>query len=369
MNIRFFDFHTIQNGFIDEIKSAANRVIDSGYYILGTEVKQFEQEFAQYIGTKHAIGVSNGLDALILILQGYKQLGILKDGDEVIVPSNTYIASVLAITHASLVPVFAEPSLNSYNMDENLIVSKITNKTKAIMPVHLYGQACKMKEINSIAKKHNLLVIEDNAQSAGATYYGKKTGSLGDAAGTSLFPSKNLGALGDAGVITTNNTKLAEVLEYLRNYGSKVKYYNEYKGYNCRLDEMHAAILRVKVKYLDIENNKRNDNANYYFQNIQNKQLILPTILEGNTHIFHQFIVRVESLSVRDKLQNYLKENGIETMIHYPVPPHKQKAYSEFGNLHLPIAETLADTMLSLPIASHLTNKELEIITAKINDF
>ncbi len=346
--IPFLDLKGINAQYRAELIEACTRVIDSGWYIQGNECKEFDKEFAEYCGTKYAIGVANGLDALILILRAYKELGFMKDGDEVIVPSNTYIASILAISQNNLVPILVEPDINTYLIDPSKIEEKITPKTKAILPVHLYGQACEMDKINEIAKKYNLKVIEDSAQSHGAYFGDKRSGNLGDASGFSFYPGKNLGALGDGGAVTTNDDGLAQAIRALGNYGSHKKYENLYKGVNSRLDEMQAAILRVKLRYLDNEVEKRREIANYYLQNIKNENIILPIVRADDNHVWHLFVIRT---SKRDELQKYLLDNGIQTLIHYPIPPHKQNAYAEWNNDSYPISEQIHNEVLSLPIS------------------
>ncbi len=344
--IPFLNLKDINAQYKNELIQACATVIENGWYIQGKEYKQFENEFANYCGTKYAVGVANGLDALILIFRAYKELGIIKDGDEIIVPSNTYIASILAISENNLVPVLVEPNLNTFLLDSSKIEEKITSKTKAIMPVHLYGQTCEMDSINQIAKKYNLKVIEDSAQSHGAYYKNKRSGNLGNASGFSFYPGKNLGALGDAGAVTTNDKKLADTIRTLANYGSQKKYENLYKGINSRLDEIQAAMLRVKLKYLDEEIAKRKEIAHYYLNNITNKKIVLPTITTDS--VWHLFVIRTKQ---RDKLQNYLHEYNIQTLIHYPIPPHKQSAYKEWEGQTFPISEQIHYEVLSLPIS------------------
>jgi len=346
--VPFLNLKGLNTQYRAELIEACAKVIDSGWYIQGNECQEFEKVFAQYCGTKYAIGVANGLDALILILRAYKELGIMKDGDEVIVPSNTYIASILAISENNLVPVLVAPDMNTYLIDPSKIEEKITLKTKAIMPVHLYGQTCEMDKINDIAKKYKLKVIEDSAQSHGAYFEDKKCGNLGDASGFSFYPGKNLGALGDGGAVTTNDEELANVIKSLGNYGSHKKYENLYKGVNSRLDEMQAAMLSVKLRYLDTEIENRRKIANYYLQNIKNKNIILPNVRKKDNHVWHLFVIRTNK---RDELQKYLLDNDIQTLIHYPIPPHKQDAYKEWNNESYPISEQIHDEVLSLPIS------------------
>jgi len=370
--IPFLDLKEINAQYIDELKEACVKVIDSGWYIQGKEHQAFEEEFAEYCGTKYAIGVANGLDALILILRAYKKLGFLCDEDEVIVPSNTYIASILAISENNLTPVLVEPDINAYLIDPDKIENKITSKTKAIMPVHLYGQTCQMDKINEIAKKYNLKVIEDSAQAHGAYSGNKKTGNLGDASGFSFYPGKNLGALGDGGAVTTNDGKLANTIRALGNYGSHKKYENLYKGVNSRLDEMQAAMLRVKLKYIDNEIEKRREIASYYIKNIKNPNIILPiqdstlNIQNYKNHVWHLFVIRTDK---RDKLQKYLMDNGIQTLIHYPIPPHKQEAYREWNNKSYPISEQIHKEVLSLPISGVQSLEDTKKIVQVINAY
>ncbi|MFZ1705220.1 MAG: DegT/DnrJ/EryC1/StrS family aminotransferase [Saprospiraceae bacterium] len=371
--ISFLDLQQINAQYAEELKQVASEVIDSGWYLMGERVKQFETSLSHYIGVQNAIGVANGLDALRLILKAYMELGFMKEGDEIIVPANTYIASILAITDNRLKPVLVEPDMNTYNLDLDLIEEKITNRTKAIMVVHLYGQVCWGDQLETLAKKFNLKIIEDNAQAIGAEWNGVKTGALGDAAGFSFYPGKNLGALGDAGAVTTNDDTLASTIRALANYGSKQKYVNEYQGLNSRLDEIQAAFLSVKLKYLDQENQQRTEIAQYYLKNIKNPHIILPNLLWGNhkkptikSHVFHLFVVRTTH---RDKLQNLLSEKGIQTLIHYPTPPHKQKAYHQLNQMEFPITEQIHREVLSLPISPVQTLEEMKKIVDVVNSF
>jgi len=370
--IPFLDLKNINAQYRTELIEACSNVIDSGWYVQGNEHKAFEEEFAKYCGTNHAIGVANGLDALTLILRAYKELGVMQEGDEVIVPSNTYIASILAISENGLVPVLVEPDLETYLLDPLKIEEKITAKTKAIMPVHLYGQTCEMDDINVLATKHNLKVIEDSAQSHGAYYRKKRSGNLGDASGFSFYPGKNLGALGDGGAVTTNDAKLAETIRALGNYGSHKKYENLYKGTNSRLDEMQAALLRVKLRYLDKETKHRRKIANYYIENIKNDKIILPiqqgtcSIQDLKNHVWHVFVIRTPH---RDNLQKYLLEKGVQTLIHYPMPPHQQLAYKEWNSESYPISEQIHKEVLSLPISGIQSLEDTKIISKIINDF
>ena len=364
--IPFLDLKELNTQYKAELIEACTRVIDSGWYIQGNECKEFDKEFASYCGAKYAIGVANGLDALILILRAYKELGFMKDGDEVIVPSNTYIASILAISQNNLVPVLVEPDINTYLLNPSKIEEKITSKTKAILPVHLYGQTCEMDKINEIAKKYNLKVIEDSAQSHGAYFKDKRSGNLGDASGFSFYPGKNLGALGDGGAVTTNDEELANTIKALGNYGSHKKYENLYKGVNSRLDEMQAAMLRVKLRYLDNELEKRRDIANYYLENIKNENIILPVVRAESNHVWHLFVIRT---SKRDELQKYLLDNGVQTLIHYPIPPHNQNAYKEWNNESYPISEQIHTEVLSLPISGVQNLENTKNIVEKLNEF
>jgi dTDP-4-amino-4,6-dideoxygalactose transaminase len=364
--IPFLDLKNINAQYREELIEACTKVIDSGWYVQGNECIEFEKEFAQYCGTKYAVGVANGLDALILILRAYKEMGILKDGDEVIVPSNTYIASILAISQNNLVPVLVEPDLDTYLIDPLKIEEKITSKTKAIMPVHLYGQTCEMDEINKIAKKYGFKVIEDSAQSHGAYYKNKRCGNLGDASGFSFYPGKNLGALGDGGAVTTNDEELAHTIKALGNYGSHKKYENLYKGVNSRLDEMQAAMLRVKLRYLDIEIEKRRAIADYNLENIKNENIILPKVRAKDNSVWHLFVIRTNK---RDELQKYLLDNGVQTLIHYPLAPHKQEAYKEWSDENLPISERIHDEALSLPISGVQSLDDTMKIVKVVNEF
>jgi dTDP-4-amino-4,6-dideoxygalactose transaminase len=345
--------------------AAYKRVMESGWYILGEEVEKFENEFATYCGVKHCVGVGNGLEALHLILRAYG----IGAGDEVIVPANTYIATWLAVSYAGAIPVPVEPSIMTYNLDPKLVEAAITPRTKAILPVHLYGQPADMDPLLEIAAKHGLKVVEDAAQVHGATYKGRLAGSLCDAAGWSFYPGKNLGAMGDAGAITTNDAELADRIRVLRNYGSRVKYYNEIKGYNSRLDSLHAAFLRVKLPYLNDWNQRRKSVASFYLNELSGLPgLILPIIPEGMDPSWHLFVVRHTN---RDQLQKHLAEAGIGTLIHYPVPPHLSDAYAEMGMKlgDFPLTEEIANTILSLPIGPHISLDDAEYITSKIREF
>jgi len=362
--IKATDFSFVTRRINKELKEATNRVIDSNWYISGKEVENFEREFANYLGVKYCIGVGNGLEALHIILRAYG----IGNGDEVIIPSNTYIATALAVSYAGAVPIMVESDERTYNINPDLIEEKITKKTKAIMPVHLYGQACDMDPINEIAKKYNLKVIVDSAQAHGATYKGRKCGTLGDASGFSFYPTKNLGALGDAGAVTTNDKELAEKIRALRNYGSEKHYYNKYMGFNSRLDEMQAAILRVKLKHLEEFNLERKMIAQLYLNDLQDTDLILPYVSEWTEPVWHQFVIRSKK---RDKLQQHLKSKGIKTLIHYPLPIHLQEAYKDLGYKkgNFPIAEKMANEVLSLPMYPYLSEKNIKIITNYIKKY
>lgn len=348
-NIPFLDLKAAQHELSTELEQAYDQVINSGWYIMGEQLKQFEAEYAAYCGSKHCIGVGNGLEALHLIVRAYG----IGEGDEVIVPSNTYIATWLAVSYAGATPVPVEPDERTYNINPALIEAAITSRTKAIMAVHLYGQPADMDAINAIARKHNLKVIEDAAQSQGAGYKGKLSGNLGDAAGHSFYPGKNLGALGDGGAITTNDDGLAQKIRVLRNYGSQIKYHNEIKGYNSRLDELQAAFLRVKLRKLNEWNARRKVIAKHYLNNLKDNNLVLPYVPEWADPAWHLFVVRSKN---RDQLQQYLTAVNIGTVIHYPIPPHLQAAYSElgFGKGAYPLAEVIHEEVLSLPIGPHL---------------
>ncbi|WP_158137643.1 DegT/DnrJ/EryC1/StrS family aminotransferase [Vibrio metschnikovii] len=364
--IPFLDLKSINQQYQQELKQACARVIDSGWYIQGQELQQFEAEFAAYCGTKHAIGVANGLDALILVLRAWKELGQLQEGDEVIVPANTYIASILAITENRLTPVLVEPDINTYNLSQEGIQAAITPKTKAILPVHLYGLISPMVEIMQIAQEHDLLVLEDCAQAHGAEINGQRAGNWGHAAGFSFYPGKNLGALGDGGAITTNNDRLADTLKALRNYGSHKKYENLYQGVNSRLDEIQAAMLRVKLPYLSYETTKRQNIAKKYLTGIKNPLIVLPSVDIDSSHVWHLFVVRCKQ---RQRLQEWLSRHDIQTLIHYPIPPHKQQAYDFMADINLPITEDIHNEVISLPLDSVISNEEIEYIISALNKF
>jgi dTDP-4-amino-4,6-dideoxygalactose transaminase len=362
--VKFLDLYQINERHRDEIESAIGRVLDSGWYILGGEAEKFENEFADFCGTKYAIGVANGLDALIISL---KALGI-GQGDEVIVPSNTYIATALAVTATGAIPIFVEPDVDTFNLDPVQVEAAITRKTKAIIPVHLYGRACEMDAIMKIAKKHHLKVVEDCAQAHGAWYKGNRVGSFGDCGSFSFYPGKNLGALGDGGMITTDDEEIALKIRAIRNYGSLIKYDHQYKGMNSRLDEIQAAILSAKLPFLDSDNKKRRNIASFYRKEIKNAAIALPKIDARvfRSHVWHLFVVRCES---RDNLKKYLFEHGIETVIHYPVPPYRQQAYKEFHDLAFPVSDRLHREVLSIPISPVMTEESLEEVVSVINAY
>jgi dTDP-4-amino-4,6-dideoxygalactose transaminase len=364
--IPFLDLKAINKQYEAELKEACSRVIDSGWYIMGNELKAFEQEFAQYCGSKHSIGVANGLDALILTLRAWKEMGKLKDGDEVIVPANTYIASVLAISENNLTPVLVEPDPETFNLTAEGIKPHITEQTKVILPVHLYGQISPMVEIMALANEHGLLVLEDCAQAHGASINGKKAGTWGNAGAFSFYPGKNLGALGDAGAVTTDDDELKEILDALRNYGSHEKYKNKYKGVNSRLDEIQAAMLRVKLQHLDTEIKARQAVAEAYLSGILNAGITVPKVINNEEHVWHLFVVKTDR---REDLSRYLLENGIQTLIHYPTPPHKQDAYPEHCDYILPITEKIHEEVLSLPIGPTISEIEVKLIIRAINAY
>ena len=360
--IPFLSLKPVNEQYRAELDAAIQRVLDKGWYLLGQEITDFENAFAKFCGVKNCVGVGNGLDALTLIIKAYG----FGPGDEIIVPSNTYIATILAISQNGCTPVLVEPDINTYNINPDLIEAAITPKTKAIMVVHLYGQAVEMEKVWAVAQKYNLKVIEDSAQAHGAMYQGRRTGSLSDASGFSFYPGKNLGCLGDGGAVTTNDDDLAKRVRALRNYGSEIKYQHLFKGVNSRLDEIQAAMLSVKLKYLDQDNQKRRAVARFYRENIVNPQIVLPQVKNEESHVWHIFAVRCAR---RDELQKYLSDNGIGTQIHYPIPPHKQQAYSEWNALSLPIAEQISREELSLPMSPVLTQEEMEYVVERINQF
>ena len=369
--ISFLDLKEINAQYRDELVAAATRVIDSGWYIQGSEVKAFEQAFAAWCGTGHCIGVANGLDALTLTFRAWKELGKLQEGDEVIVPANTYIASILAITENRLKPVLVEPDEVSYNLCPIKTASAITPRTRAILAVHLYGQLAPMPDIMALAKNHKLLVLEDSAQAHGAMVEGKKAGSWGDASGFSFYPGKNLGALGDAGAVTTNDDELAQTIRALSNYGSDKKYENLYQGVNSRLDEMQAALLRVKLPYLDAETRRRREIALTYSQGIENPLISQPicgdeAMVSLQSHAFHLYVVRT---AARDALQKHLLKAGVQAMIHYPIPPHQQRAYGSWNTQIHPVTEAIHQHILSLPISPVMTDEQVQKVIKACNDF
>lgn len=364
--VNFLDLKKTNSQYQKELKEAALRVIDSGWYLIGNELELFEKGYANFCEVKHCLGVANGLDALRLIFKAYIELGEMKKGDEVIVPANTYIASILAITDNDLIPVFLEPNIKTYNINTELIEKAITSKTKAILTVHLYGQISCDDKMLSICKEKNLKLIEDAAQSHGAEWKGNISGSIGDAAGHSFYPGKNLGALGDAGAVTTNDSKLAETISALRNYGSHIRYENRYQGLNSRMDEIQAAFLNVKLKYIQLDIAKRRLVSNLYLNEIKNSLVSLPQVLEEKGHVWHLFVIQTKK---RLELQSYLLENGIQTLIHYPIPVHKQLAYKKYNNLILPITEKIQSKILSLPISPTISINEIEKVIYLVNRY
>ena len=361
--IKYLDLKAINAQYDQEIHEAIRQVVDSGWYLKGEATKCFEQNYAEYIGTKYCIGCGNGLDALTLILRAYIEKGVMQLGDEIIVPANTFIASILSISECGLTPVLVEPSIDTFQIDDSLIEEAITERTKALMIVHLYGRCAYTEKIGTICKKYNLKLIEDNAQAHGCVFKGKKTGSLGDAAAHSFYPGKNLGAFGDAGAVTTNDKELAQVIEELGNYGSSKKYVFDYQGRNSRIDEIQAAILNVKLRHLDADNQRRQAVADYYINSVKHSEIILPIPSDSVYHIFPILCER------RDELQQYLKENGVETMIHYPIPPHKQACYKEWNDLSFPITERIHRQELSLPCHPTLKKEEADQIVSLLNRF
>ena len=364
--IKFLDLKGVTEKYADEIHQAASEVIDSGWYLQGKANAAFEEHYANYIGTRYCVGVANGLDALIWIYRAYIELGIMQEGDEVIVPANTYIASILAITENGLKPVLVEPDIHTLEIDDRLIEQAITPRTKSILIVHLYGRCAYTERIGQLCRKYNLKLVEDNAQAHGCQYTGMKTGSLGDAAGHSFYPGKNLGALGDGGAVTTDDKELADCIRALANYGSERKYVFKYKGRNSRLDEIQAAILDVKLRHLDDDNRHRQQIAHYYYEHINHPLVSLPQQLDDTQNVYHIFPILCPE---RDRLQHYLTELGIQTLIHYPIPPHKQLCYSEWNGLSLPTTEQIHQQELSLPISPVLTISEAQIVAETLNRF
>lgn len=365
--IKFLDLQKINLSHQEEIEEKILETFRGGWYLLGENVKQFEKSLCDYISSNFAVGVANGLDALRLIFKAYIEMGIMEKGDEVIVPANTYIASILALSDNGLIPVLVEPTIDTYNIDINQIESKITSKTKAIMIVHLQGRVIFSEELNNLALQHNLKIVEDNAQAIGAEWNGVKSGNLGDAAGFSFYPGKNLGALGDGGAVTTNDEELERVVRALANYGSIEKYVNKYQGLNSRLDELQAGVLNIKLKYLEQENERRRQIAQKYIGKIKNPKVILPqNPMNSKEHVWHVFVIRSQE---RDRLQNYLSGNNVQTIIHYPIPPHKQHAYKEWNHLSFPVTEKIHNEVLSLPISPVMTDEEVNKIIELLNDF
>ena len=363
--IKFLDLQKITQLYADEIHEAVDRVVDSGWYLQGEENKRFEQEYADFIGTKYCVGCANGLDALIWILRAYVEMGVMQKGDEVIVPANTYIASILAITENGLTPVLVEPDIDTLEIDDRLIEAAITPKTKAVMIVHLYGRCAYTDRIGELCKKYGLKLIEDNAQAHGCLYAdGRRTGSLGDASGHSFYPGKNLGAFGDGGAVTTDDEQLAKTVRALANYGSSKKYVFDYCGRNSRLDEIQAAVLSVKLWHLDQDNAARRRVARWYLEGIDNPAIALPKVDDWNAHVFHIFPILCER---RDELQQYLKDNGVQTLIHYPIPPHKQKCYAGWHKWSFPVSEKIHREELSLPISQVLSDEEVQTIIKLLN--
>lgn len=367
MNIPFLSLKDVTAAHGDEINAAVTRVVNGGWYLQGKENETFEANYAKYIGTEYCIGCANGLDALIWIFRAYIEMGVMKPGDEVIVPANTYIATILSITENGLVPVLIEPKFNTLEIDDDLIEAAITPKTKAIAIVHLYGRIAYTEKIGELCKKYNLKLVEDNAQAHGCKFTdGRRTGSIGDAAGHSFYPGKNLGALGDGGAVTTNDPELAAAVRALANYGSQKKYVFKYTGRNSRLDEIHAAVLDVKLKYLDEDNAHRQQMAKLYNEGIKNPLITLPDRLNDAQNVYHLFPVLCEK---RDELQTYLKENGVGTVIHYPIPPHKQECYKEWNGRTYPITEKIHDMELSLPMGPTIKEEDIKAIINLINKF
>jgi dTDP-4-amino-4,6-dideoxygalactose transaminase len=364
--IPFLDLRAINARYREELLGALTRVVDSGWYVLGAEVEAFERQYAAFCGAAHCIGVGNGLEALTLIWRAYQELGRLRAGDQVIAPANTYIASLLAISETGLEPVLVEPDTRSFGIDSGAIEAVLGERTRAILVVHLYGRIAYDERLRRLAADRGLLLIEDGAQSCGASWSDRRSGSLGDAGAHSFFPSKNLGALGDAGAVTTDDPQLAAVVRSLRNYGSAVKYHNDYKGKNSRLDELQAAVLGVKLRHVDEENRRRIEMARFYDQAIRNPRISLPEFVGDGSHVWHLYVVRCAE---RDALQRHLAERGIETLIHYPVPPHRQPAYREWRDLSYPITEDIHRTVISLPLDISMSPESLARVAAACNEF
>ncbi|WP_289739816.1 DegT/DnrJ/EryC1/StrS family aminotransferase [uncultured Duncaniella sp.] len=362
--IKFLDLEKVTAKYSAEINEAVSRVVNSGWYLQGKENEKFETAYAEYIGTIYAVGCANGLDALIWIFRAYIEMGVMKPGDEVIVPANTYIASILAISENGLVPVLVEPDINTYQIDPDRIEAAITPRTKAILIVHLYGQCAYTDRIGELCGKYNLKLVEDNAQAHGCRFNGKCTGSLGDAAGHSFYPGKNLGALGDGGAVTTDDEELARTIRAVANYGSTRKYVFRYIGRNSRLDEIQAAVLDVKLRHLDADNARRKDVARMYINGINNPSVVVPYVRDWDSNVFHIFPVRTER---RDELQKYLTDNGVQTIIHYPIPPHKQECYKDWNSWSFPITEKIHAEELSLPVSPVITDEEVNEVIRLIN--
>ena len=365
MKVPFLDLSISNKKFLDLFHDELDSLVSNGWFIRGNNLKEFEKDFSNYVGTDYCVGVANGLDALEIILQSWIELGRINLQDEVLVPSNTYIASILSIINSGLKPILVEPSLDTFNIEVAKLEEHISKKTKAIMPVHLYGRLCNMKEILAISKKYNLLIIEDSAQSHGASFNDTHSGAFGDAAGFSFYPGKNLGALGDAGAITTNDKDLFEIAYALSNYGSHKKYENRYLGRNSRLDEIQAAFLRIKLKKLDDENQRRRQIAKMYFDGIKNTEISLPEKILDSSHVYHLFVIRTKN---RKNLQDYLLSKSIGTVIHYPIPPHKQQALRHYQETY-PISEEIHETVLSLPISGYHTDEEINYVIETVNNY
>lgn len=364
--IKFLDLQKVTQKYSEEIHEAVNRVVDSGWYLQGKENEKFEADYSAYIGAKYTVGCANGLDALIWIFRAYVEMGVMKPGDEVIVPANTYIASILAISENGLKPVLVEPCIETYQIDDSKIETAITERTRGILIVHLYGQCAYTDKIGDLCKKYNLKLVEDNAQAHGCKFKGHRTGSLGDAAGHSFYPGKNLGAFGDAGAVTTNDEELAKIVRAVANYGSQRKYVFKYIGRNSRLDEIQAAVLDVKLKYLDQDIAIRKQIAKYYIDNITNPAIITPIVKDWDAHVFHIFTIRCKQ---RDELQKYLADNGVQTIIHYPIPPHKQECYKLWNKLSFPITEQIHDEELSLPMSPVMEEDEVKRVVSLLNNW
>ncbi len=362
----YLDLQAVNRLHDKEIHEAVRRVTDSGWYLLGEEVKRFEQHYAEYIGTRECVGVANGLDALTLIYRAYLEMGLMREGDEVIVPANTYIASILAITENRLVPVFVEPRFDTLEIDEDQIEASITSRTRSVMIVHLYGRCAYTDKIGDICRRHQLLLVEDNAQAHGCRYGERHTGSIGHAAGHSFYPTKNLGAMGDGGAVTTDDTELAAIVRSLANYGSTRKYEFRYVGRNSRLDEIQAAVLDVKLRQLDHDNARRQQIARYYYDHIDNPAVTLPARLDDEQNVYHIFPVLSER---RDALQQHLAQQGIETVVHYPIPPHRQRCYPEYHSLSLPVTEQIHYEELSLPLHPAMTDEDIQMVVEAVNGF